>query len=196
MANTLLTIDQITRMSLVILHQKSNFIGNITRSYDDSFAREGAKIGSTLRIRLPNEYTVSTGPTLSVQDQTELSVTLSVDIQKHVDMAFTSADMALSVQDFTERFIDPSMSVLAAALESNALEMTEEIYQTVDNLGTSLTMRQVMDARRLLVDALCPFCFPRTPAEQRRQLTRLSLRHRSQFLRQPRRKRWQQQTTR
>ena len=157
MANTLLTIDQITRMSLVILHQKSNFIGNITRSYDDSFAREGAKIGSTLRIRLPNEYTVTTGPTLSVQDQTELSVTLSVDIQKHVDMAFTSADMALSVQDFTERFIDPSMSVLAAALESNALEMTEEIYQTVDNLGTSLTMRQVMDARRLLVDALCPF---------------------------------------
>ena len=80
MANTLLTIDQITRMSLVILHQKSNFIGNITRSYDDSFAREGAKIGSTLRIRLPNEYTVTTGPTLSVQDQTELSVTLSVDI--------------------------------------------------------------------------------------------------------------------
>jgi hypothetical protein len=156
MANTLLTIDQITRMSLVILHQKCNFIGNITRSYDDSFAKEGAKIGSTLRIRLPNEYTVSDGPTLSVQDQDELSVTLSVDIQKHVDMAFTSADMALSVQDFTERFVDPSMSVLAAALESNALSMTEEIYQTVDNLGTSISMRQITDVRTLLVNALCP----------------------------------------
>jgi hypothetical protein len=156
MANTLLTIDQITRMSLVILHQKANFIGNITRSYDGSFAKEGAKIGSTLRIRLPNEYTVSSGPTLSVQDQNELSVTLTVDTQKHVDMAFTSEDMTLSVQDFTERFIQPSMSVLAASLESQALTMTEDIYQTVDNLGTSMSMRQVTDARTLLVNALTP----------------------------------------
>jgi hypothetical protein len=156
MANTLLTIDQITRMSLVILHQQCNFIGNINRSYDASFAKEGAKIGSTLRIRLPNEYTVSTGPTLSVQDQTELSVTLTVDSQKHVDMAFTSVDMTLDVQDFTDRFVKPSMSVLAASLESTALAMTEDIYQTVDNLGTSITMRQITDVRTLLVNALTP----------------------------------------
>ena len=58
MANSNLTIDMITNEALMILHQKANFLGTIDRQYDSSFAKSGAKIGDTLRIRLPNEYTV------------------------------------------------------------------------------------------------------------------------------------------
>ena len=65
MANTNLTIDDITRESLRVLHQKCNFITNIERGYDDSFAKEGAKIGSTLRIRQPIQYSSSTGATIA-----------------------------------------------------------------------------------------------------------------------------------
>ena len=68
MANSNLTIDMITNEALMILHQKANFLGTIDRQYDSSFAKSGAKIGDTLRIRLPNEYTVRTGAALSVQD--------------------------------------------------------------------------------------------------------------------------------
>ena len=68
MANTILTPSAVTRESLRILHQKLNFIGNITRTYDDSFAKTGAKIGDSLKIRLPNEYVVRSGATLSAQD--------------------------------------------------------------------------------------------------------------------------------
>lgn len=156
MANSLLTPDMITRAALVVLHQKANFLGNINTAYDSSFAKEGAKIGDSLRIRLPNQYTVSTGPTLAIQDNNELSVTLSVTSQKHIGMAFTTADLTMKVQDFTDRFIDPAVSALVANVEADALSMVEQIYQVVDNSNTSLSLRQVLDARVKLVNALTP----------------------------------------
>ena len=72
MPNTLLTATQITREALVILHQKLNFVGSITRDYDDSYAKPGAKIGDTLKIRLPNQYTVRSGAALSAQARSEV----------------------------------------------------------------------------------------------------------------------------
>jgi hypothetical protein len=78
MANTILTPTAVTREALRVLHQKLNFVGSITRDYDDSFAKEGAKIGDTLKVRLPNQYTVRTGATMTAQDTTETSVDLKV----------------------------------------------------------------------------------------------------------------------
>lgn len=54
MPNSILTPTAVTREALRILHQKLNFVGNINRTYDDSFAKSGAKIGDSLKIRLPN----------------------------------------------------------------------------------------------------------------------------------------------
>ena len=55
MPNTILTATAVTREALRVLHQKLNFVGTITRDYDDRFAQSGAKIGDTLKIRLPNQ---------------------------------------------------------------------------------------------------------------------------------------------
>jgi hypothetical protein len=41
----------ITRKALEILENNLVITRNVNRQYDDSFAVEGAKIGSTLRIR-------------------------------------------------------------------------------------------------------------------------------------------------
>src|SRR4051812_6486968 len=114
MANTLLTPTMITRESLRILHQKLNFVGSIERQYDESYAKSGAKIGDSLKIRLPNQYTVRTGANLSAQDTTETSVTLQVATQKGVDLTFTSVDLSMSLDDFSKRILEPAMSVLAA----------------------------------------------------------------------------------
>src|SRR5689334_5822320 len=105
MANTILTPTAVTRACLEVLHQNLNFVGNINRQYDDSFAVEGAKIGSALKIRLPNQYTVATGSTLSVNDTSETSTTLNVTTQKHVGLRFTDQELTLSIQDFSMRFI-------------------------------------------------------------------------------------------
>ena len=71
MANTFITPTMLTREFLRILHQKLNFVGNVNRDYDGAFAKKGAKIGTSLNIRLPNQFPIRTGASLSTQDITE-----------------------------------------------------------------------------------------------------------------------------
>lgn len=156
MSNSILTPTAVTREALRILHQKLNFVGNINRTYDDSFANSGAKIGDSLKIRLPNEYTVRTGANLSTQATTETSTTLQVATQKGVDVSFSSAELTLSLDDFSSRILEPAMSVLAANIEADALTMYQDVYNIVDQDGTAFTWNTVLNGRKTLNDNLTP----------------------------------------
>jgi len=156
MANAILTPTAVTREALRVLHQKLNFVGSITREYDDSFARQGAKIGDTLKIRLPNQYTVRSGSTLSAQDTTESTVDLKVQTQKGVDLNFTSVDLTLALDDFSERILEPAMAVLAANIEADAMTMYKDVYNQVDNQGQAASFTKVLQGRKILVDNLAP----------------------------------------
>jgi hypothetical protein len=113
MANTLLTRLEITRKSIRLFINSNAFIKNIDRQYDSQFAQTGAKIGATLKVRLPNDYTVTDGPGLSLQDTAEQQTTLTVATQRHVDTGFTTAEMELSLDDYAERISKPKMNNLA-----------------------------------------------------------------------------------
>lgn len=157
MANTILTPTAVTREALRVLHQKLTFIGSINRQYDSSFAKSGAKIGDSLKIRLPNQYTVTTGAALTTQDTTESSVTLQIATQKHVGMHFTSAELTLSMDDFSKRIIEPAMAVLAASVEADALQtMIKDVYQQANNTAAAITLANVLGGRRKLNDSLAP----------------------------------------
>jgi hypothetical protein len=156
MSNSLLTPTAVTRKALQVLHQKLNFIGSINRQYDDSFSKSGAKIGDSLKVRLPNQYTVRTGATLSTQDTTETSTTLQVATQKGVDLTFSSNELTLSLDDFSDRILQPAMSVLAANMEADALSMALDVYNSVNNVGAAITFNKALAARKLLVDNLAP----------------------------------------
>mgnify|MGYP000184372498 CR=1 FL=1 len=156
MGNTVLTPTAVTRKALQILHQKLNFVGSINRQYDDSFAKSGAKIGDSLKVRLPNQYTVRSGANLSTQDTTETSTTLQVATQKGVDVTFSSGELTLSLDDFSDRILQPAMSVLAANIEADALSMALDVYNAVNNVGSAITFNKALAARKLLVDNLAP----------------------------------------
>ena len=156
MANTLLNSSIITNTALAILHQKLNFVGSINRSYDDSFGRDGAKIGNSLRIKLPNRYTVRSGPTLQAQDTIENSVTLPITSQKGVDVNFSSTELTLNIDDFAVRILEPAMCVLAANIEADALNMAMDVFNQVNGQGTPQTFRNVLQARKILRDNLAP----------------------------------------
>jgi hypothetical protein len=147
----------VTRKALMILHQKLAFVGTIERQYDDQFAKDGAKIGATLTIRLPNQYTVSTGQTIAPQDTTEQSTVLSVATQKNVPMSFFSSELTLSIDNFSERIIDPAMSVLAAAVEADAFNMALDTYQQVGTPGSTPTaLLTYLQAMARLTNSLAP----------------------------------------
>src|SRR3990172_3085312 len=122
MANTLLSVDMITREALRIAHEKLSFISTIDRQYDDSFAKTGAKIGASLKVRKPNQYTRRTGSrVMDVQEQNEASSTITVATQDGVDMRFNSAELALNIDDFSKRYIEPAVAVMASGIEADFL---------------------------------------------------------------------------
>lgn len=158
MANTILTPTMVTRKALAILHSKLNFIGSINRQYDDSYARTGAKIGNSLKVRLPNEYTVRKNATLSAQDTTESSVDLVIANQWGVDVSFSSVELTLDLDDFAERILEPAMAVLASNIEAEALKMYVDVWNTVNTAGTDhpKNLSDWLAARGRLNECLAP----------------------------------------
>lgn len=136
MPNSLLTIDMITRKALEILENNLVITRNVNRQYDDSFAVQGAKIGSTLRIRLPDRALVTDGAALQVQDDQEQFTTLSVSSQKHIGVNFTTAELTMQLDDFAERVLKPRVSQLAASIDADVANVFRSAYQSVGTPGT------------------------------------------------------------
>ena len=137
MSNSLLTIDMITRKALEILENNLVITRNVNRAYDDSFAIEGAKIGSSLRIRLPDRSLVTDGAALQVQDVSQQQVTLTVESQKHIGVNFTTAELTMSLDDFAERVLKPRISQLAASIDADVANAYKGIFHSVGTPGTT-----------------------------------------------------------
>lgn len=160
MANSLLSPTIITREALRILHANLNFIENCDKQYDDKFANSGAspsgKIGPSLTIRMPNQYTIRTGANLTTQDVVETSQVLTVSTQKGVDFVFSSQDLTLTIDEFSERYLKPAISVLATNIEADALNMVLDVYNAVDDNANPITYKDIALGRKLLNYSLAP----------------------------------------
>ena len=154
MSNSILTIDMITRKALEILENNLVLTRNVNRAYDDSFAVEGAKIGSTLRIRLPDRALVTDGAALQVQDDNEQFTTLTVSNQKHIGVNFTTAEMTMQLDDFAERVLKPRISQLASSIDADVANSFKNIYQSVGTPGvTPATSAVLLAAQQKLNEA-------------------------------------------
>lgn len=157
MSNSLLTIDMVTRKASSILENELVITRNVNRQYDDSFARSGAKIGSTLRLRLPDRVLVTDGAAIQTQDVSQQYTTLSVTSQKHVALEFTSAEQSLSLDDYTELVLKPRISQLAASVDADVANAYKELYASVGTPGTTpATSLVLLQAQQKLHEAAAP----------------------------------------
>ena len=160
MSNTIKTLGDgdITREALEILHNNLIFTKRINKQYDDRFAVSGGKNGGSLLIREPNQFTVRSGAVIDTQDVTETTQTLTVATQRGVDMNFSSVELTLSMDDFSERILTPAMSRLAAEVDAINLGVAVDgVYNHV--LGTAAgptTLLDIASARSLLSKGLTP----------------------------------------
>ena len=132
MANNILTIDMITNKSLEILENSLVISRNVNRQYDDSFAVEGAKIGTTLRIRLPDRALPTWGAALQVQAENQQYTTLTVAKQIHIGVNFTTAELTMQLDEFADRVLKPRISQIAAAIDQ---EVATEFYNIGNSVG-------------------------------------------------------------
>ncbi len=125
MSNTLITNQVIANTAVSLAKNSNAFIQNIDTQYDSLFGIEGAKVGDTAKIRLPNEYVTTRGPALSLQDTNEQYTSLTLAYQDHVDLGFTSKERTLSVMDFTTRYVMPAMNNLLGTVAATVMAGVE-----------------------------------------------------------------------
>lgn len=137
MANTLLTISMITREALRVLENNLKFFRGVRKDFDDSFGRTGAKIGTVLNIRKPPRYIGRRGQALQIEDATETFVPLALNTQYGCDLAFTSADLTLSIDDFADRFIKPAVANVANGIDFDGTGLYLSVFNAVGVPGTT-----------------------------------------------------------
>jgi hypothetical protein len=157
MANTLLTIAMITRETLRVLENNLRFTKYVRRDFDDSFGRAGAKIGTVLNIRKPARYVGRTGQGLSIEDATETQVPLVLNTQRGVDIAFTSQDLALSIDDFSDRFIRPAIANVANNVDADGMKQYVNVFNMIGTPGTvPNALLTYLQAGQRLDEEACP----------------------------------------
>lgn len=159
MANSLLTIDMITKECLRLAHEKASFLGTINRQFDSSFGASNGKIGDTLRIRLPSQYTRRQGSrTYSAQDAVERSTPLVNSTQDGVDMKFNSRELTLDLENFSKQHLEPAMATLVSGIESDVLQgVTKKVWNVAGTAGTPPTdLVAIGQARAKLNQGLAP----------------------------------------
>ena len=137
MSNSILTPTTVTREVGRILHNNLRFCRNINRQYDDSHKSTGQRDGGSIKLRLPNKYVTSTGAALAIQDTNEGSVTLTRGTQRHVDTNFTTDELTQSLDDFSKRILQPSITTLASNIDYDAMSMVTDIGNSVGDPGTA-----------------------------------------------------------
>ena len=137
MANNLLTISKITNEALMVLENELTFTSEVDRNYDDQFAVVGAKIGNTVNVRRPGRFIGTTGPALNVEDFNETSVPVTLSTQFHVDTQFTTQDLALSLDMFSDRVLKPAIAAIANKVDRDGLQLAA--LNTANIVGTAGT---------------------------------------------------------
>jgi hypothetical protein len=129
----LLTPSIITKESLVILENNLVAANRVNRKFENQFV----KIGNSLTIRKPNRFTVANGPGLQVQDIAEPSVSITINKQKQVAFQFTSQDLTLTVEEFSERYLKPAMAGMANQIDFDVLQNFSGVSNFVGTPGTT-----------------------------------------------------------
>ena len=132
MSNTTLTPSLISKETLVMLENNLVAAGKVNRKFEDQFV----KIGNTLTVRKPNRFKVVSGPGLQVQDVVEPSTSITISNQKHVDFQFSSQELTLVIEEFSERYLKPAASELASQLDYDVISNFNQLFNVVGTPGT------------------------------------------------------------
>lgn len=134
MANSILTPSVIAKEALMQLENNLVFANNVHREYKKEFV----KVGDTVSIRRPVKFTTSDGATVSsLQDVTEGNTSITINQRKHVAWGFSSQDLTLSIEQYSERYIKPAMITLAQTMDSYMAGLYKHVWNQVGTPGTT-----------------------------------------------------------
>ena len=125
----------ITREVARILVNNLKLAGFVNTSYDDAFAKTGAKIGSVLNVRMPVKYMLRRGQALQPQASVETSKPVRIQWQTGVDLQFGSAELVLDIDDYSKRYIQPAVNTVVNDVDFQIGQLYKDVYNAVGTPG-------------------------------------------------------------
>lgn len=149
MSNTLITPSIIAKEALFQLENNCVAGGLVHRQYKKEFV----KIGNSVTIRKPVKFKAVDGATRQNQDVIEQTTSIVIDQRKHVSWTFSSEDLTLTIEEYSERYIKPAMIVLSNEIDKAVLlEGARSFFNfrgtpgtTPSTFGNVTPVAQVMD---------------------------------------------------
>jgi P22 coat protein - gene protein 5 len=138
MANAVLNPSIIAQTSVRILENELVMGRLVYRGFEQEFDKKvnGYDVGDTISIRKPQQFSVRTGATASIQDVTEGKLTLVVNQQQGVDFQFSSIELTLKIEELADRVIRPAMVRLANAVDVAVMNLFTQIPNWVGQPDT------------------------------------------------------------
>lgn len=133
MANSLLNPSVIAKEALRVL--RNHLI--MARKVHRKFKKEFVKVGDTVTIRKPVKFEVSDGATRVNQDVSEQSTSIVINKRKHISWKFSTQDLTLTIEEYSERYIQPAMNSLADQVDLDGLALAQDVYNSVGTPGTT-----------------------------------------------------------
>src|SRR5262245_59065684 len=127
----------ITDEALYILENTCKGAGQINHGYDKRFAQEGAKIGANLNIRLHQRYIGRTGQAVQLESLNDTFTPLTITTQFGVDFEFSSSELALSIDEFSSRYLKPAVAAITNKVDFDV--MTSMGQNTANFVGVVAT---------------------------------------------------------
>jgi len=148
MANTFLTVQEIARQALPLLHDNLVFPALTYKDYSGEFQAKG----DTIQVRKPAKFTANEFEgTISTQDTTEGSVLVTLDKIADVSTVLTSKEMSLNIEDFTAQILQPAMMAIAEKINRDGLALYKDITNTTGTAGTTpSTLADIAGAAKVL----------------------------------------------
>jgi len=133
----LLTPTIIAKEALMML-ENNLVMGNLVHR---GYVKEFDKIGGTVTIRKPNKFSVTKSRVRSTSTISEKSITLTVATQAHVSWSFSSVDLTLTVDEYSERYIRPAAAALANTVDADLCGLYADVWNDVYESTGFVTLR-------------------------------------------------------
>jgi hypothetical protein len=138
MANTLVTPDWVTMETAKYFVNSLRGVAQFDRTYSDEYKQAGAKVGDTVRVRLPQQFEASEGEGLVLQNLLDRTVNVILNRRRHVGFGWSSAQETLEIQEIRQRYVQPAAETLANIYDRQSMaDVYKSVYNTVGTLGTT-----------------------------------------------------------
>jgi hypothetical protein len=120
--NALLTNLAITNEALMVLRNQFVLVPRCARTIDDMFGKVGHKNGDTVSIRIPVRYKSAQQTAINLNNTTETNTSLQV-LQRNIGVDFSTEDLKLKIDLFSDRILKPQMAQLASDIDQDGFKM-------------------------------------------------------------------------